>query len=343
MMRMMVCLDGSELSRSVLRVARPLAWRTDADVRVAQVIDSRDVDWVPAAMFAASAYDAGYDERIRLRERERQAVRRALEATLMRFPRGATAVVENTAAATGIIEYASQHEIDLIAMSTHCRGPLSELVFGSVTHTVIRSGVAPVLVVHPTDQTGDEGKWPTARRMKMLVCLDGSEYSHTILPAVRHLAMATGAEVELIRVITASEIPQRTVRREQLGAPPWPGFPAGIDPHIPHARYSPEYDWAAEGERIAEVRYAAAKEAERAAEEDLAADLTDFPEDTSTVVLHGDDAADSITAYASHIRADLVAMATHSRRPIAEILAGSVTDAVIRSGVAPALVVHPTR
>jgi nucleotide-binding universal stress UspA family protein len=34
-------------------------------------------------------------------------------------------------------------------MATHSRGPLRQALFGSTTEAVVRSGVAPVLLVHP--------------------------------------------------------------------------------------------------------------------------------------------------------------------------------------------------
>jgi nucleotide-binding universal stress UspA family protein len=54
-------------------------------------------------------------------------------------------------AAKTIIERAQAERPDVIVMATHGRPPVKQLLFGSTTEAVIRSGVAPVLVVHPTD------------------------------------------------------------------------------------------------------------------------------------------------------------------------------------------------
>jgi nucleotide-binding universal stress UspA family protein len=51
--------------------------------------------------------------------------------------------------AHGIIEYAKSRRPLFIAMATHGRGGLDHAVHGSVAERVIRSGVAPVLVVRP--------------------------------------------------------------------------------------------------------------------------------------------------------------------------------------------------
>jgi len=48
-----------------------------------------------------------------------------------------------------IIAAARTREVDVIVMATHSRGGLISVFFGSTTEQVVRSGVAPVLVVHP--------------------------------------------------------------------------------------------------------------------------------------------------------------------------------------------------
>jgi len=58
-------------------------------------------------------------------------------------------VVFNPDAEKAIIEYARENGPLFIAMATHGRGGISHAVQGSVTEQVIRSGVAPVLVVRP--------------------------------------------------------------------------------------------------------------------------------------------------------------------------------------------------
>jgi nucleotide-binding universal stress UspA family protein len=52
-------------------------------------------------------------------------------------------------AAKTIVQRATEEQPDVIVMATHSRGRLSHLLFGSTTEEVVRSGIAPVLVVHP--------------------------------------------------------------------------------------------------------------------------------------------------------------------------------------------------
>lgn len=46
-----------------------------------------------------------------------------------------------------ILEYAAQHQIDLIVLATHGRTGLKHLLMGSVAENVVRSATCPVLTV----------------------------------------------------------------------------------------------------------------------------------------------------------------------------------------------------
>ena len=53
-------------------------------------------------------------------------------------------------AAAVIIDRARAENADVIVMATHSSTGLKHAIFGSVAEAVVRSGVAPVLLVHPT-------------------------------------------------------------------------------------------------------------------------------------------------------------------------------------------------
>lgn len=61
-----------------------------------------------------------------------------------------TDVIEGDDIALTIAGYATKHNCDLIAMSTHGRGGVSRLVFGSVAEDVVRHVPCPVLIIRPT-------------------------------------------------------------------------------------------------------------------------------------------------------------------------------------------------
>ncbi|NOX64098.1 MAG: universal stress protein [Chloroflexi bacterium] len=58
-------------------------------------------------------------------------------------------VIEADDVAAAIVQYAREHDVDLIMMSTHGRGGLSRLVFGSVAEEVVRQAPCPVWVLRP--------------------------------------------------------------------------------------------------------------------------------------------------------------------------------------------------
>jgi nucleotide-binding universal stress UspA family protein len=50
-----------------------------------------------------------------------------------------------------IIDYATKHNIDLIAMATHGRSGLAHVLLGSVAEKVVRKAPCPVLTIkHPS-------------------------------------------------------------------------------------------------------------------------------------------------------------------------------------------------
>lgn len=50
-----------------------------------------------------------------------------------------------------IVDRAREEQVDVIVMATHSSGGILHVFFGSTTEQVVRSGVAPVLLVHPKE------------------------------------------------------------------------------------------------------------------------------------------------------------------------------------------------
>jgi nucleotide-binding universal stress UspA family protein len=83
------------------------------------------------------------------------AARRQMDDTITADDRTSFAVVPVVrsagSAASDIVEYARAHNIDLIVMGTHGRGPIQHLFMGSVAEKVVRAAPCPVLTVR-TDE-----------------------------------------------------------------------------------------------------------------------------------------------------------------------------------------------
>ncbi|MEX1252917.1 MAG: universal stress protein [Dehalococcoidia bacterium] len=171
---------------------------------------------------------------------------------------------------------------------------------------------------------------------KVLVPVDGSDLSEEVLPVVAELLAGTTADVTLF---IAGEEPQATRRRRPglRQALPLGGIaaPGGISPGVLPA---------------APPAYAESKGQAIARRED---ELLGYLDNVGKVLLktgrpvhaavHFGNPAAEIVAFAKKERFDLIAMATHGRSGLSETLHGSVTAEVVRSGVAPVLVVRPKR
>jgi len=105
------------------------------------------IDGVPAAPLVSRDMDSeGDEERTALESTtlERTAARiRLLELTVD------TRVVIDARPAHAIVDFASRHHIDLIAMTTHGRGALQRLVAGSVAEAVLHTASAHMLLYRP--------------------------------------------------------------------------------------------------------------------------------------------------------------------------------------------------
>jgi len=58
-----------------------------------------------------------------------------------------TVAIEQDVTADAIVNYAKEHDMDLIVMTTHGRSGFSRLVFGSVAESVVRQTPCPVLLI----------------------------------------------------------------------------------------------------------------------------------------------------------------------------------------------------
>jgi nucleotide-binding universal stress UspA family protein len=166
--------------------------------------------------------------------------------------------------------------------------------------------------------------------MKVLVPLDGSPTAAAVLPAVQRLVeLIPGTEIHLLTVLDPRQAHgsgDHEVSAERPSAAGSRG-PVLLDP-LP---------------RIVESHGEAMERLDREAQEALTAVALGPLAGVSTVshVLWARNAAGKIVAVAAEVDADAIAMATHGHSGISHLLAGSVTDAVIRTAGRPVIVVGP--
>jgi nucleotide-binding universal stress UspA family protein len=108
----------------LLRVVSPLSWEVSSEA-----YDPHPADVSPLSL------DAVAMELDRLADGMREQGHEV-----------ATRVESGTSPATVILDYAKEHDVDLIALGTAGAGPLRRLLLGSVSDKLIRGAEAPVLV-----------------------------------------------------------------------------------------------------------------------------------------------------------------------------------------------------
>lgn len=139
--RILVTLDGSDLSTAAIPVAAQIAHGLGAHVTLLRV--------VPPPRRATAPTDAGdLLSLVDLEERQAEHELRAQEAAFAGLPIERVVLVAMHPAEE-IIGWLRAHPVAFVVMATHGHGGLHHLLAGSVTEAVLRSGLAPVIAVRP--------------------------------------------------------------------------------------------------------------------------------------------------------------------------------------------------
>lgn len=146
--RILLTLDGSPLAALAIPHAAALARAFSAEITVLRVIGDlhdRGLHHVPESLLAeVQAYTEALQERwIAEIARDQQAI----VADLIAEGVQATAAVEQGDPADTILNYAAEHQSELIVMSTHGRTGVRRFLYGSVAEKVLQGAVCPVLLI----------------------------------------------------------------------------------------------------------------------------------------------------------------------------------------------------
>lgn len=151
---------------------------------------------------------------------------------------------------------------------------------------------------------GSEGRWEAGQPCRVLVALDGSDLAREALGPASELARALSAELLLVRVV----------------APPSYVYPSAY----------PYLDQQLQAELAEAERYL----------EGVATELRAQGLAVARCVAVGSPAS-TIVGVAREQRADLIAMATHSRGGLARLVMGSVATGTVQRAEVPVLLVRP--
>lgn len=298
---LLVPLDGSEFSERTLGLAQGLAKATGASLHLAHVHVPHPPDHLLSnTQFHYEGLDLEeYEARHRAEEEE------YLAGVLAQM--GGESPADSTLLEGHVAEEVARHAdevgADMILITTHGHTGVSRMWLGSVADALIRLTHLPLLVIHPAQGGHVPDDVLTFRHI--MVPLDGSELSASILTAVADVAKASGARITLVHVVSSSAV---------LGARIFPLLPDDITPALERA-----------------VEYLEAK-AEVLRAEGLAVD---------THVEEHEAPGRALAGVADKLDADLVALATHGYGGLKRALLGSVADKVLRSCPLPLLVQRP--
>lgn len=145
----LVTLDGSPLAEQVLVHATRLGTLVDASYTLARVVSPMLVTGYAPAPEGMLLDSARGPELELLIEDAELYLEEAASPLRDRGLRVETQVVVEMQPAVGILEFARERAVDLVAMATHGRRGISRLVLGSVADKVLRGTRGPILLYRP--------------------------------------------------------------------------------------------------------------------------------------------------------------------------------------------------
>jgi nucleotide-binding universal stress UspA family protein len=306
--KMLVPLDGSELSEVVFPYAKELAARMGLEVVLLHVAS-------PALHIFAPMQKA-YVERAAALIR-RQAKEAQEKSGVPKEGKGLKVkgeVVEGDSA-DEILRYAAENSADLILMATHGRSEPKRWAMGSIADKVSRTSTIPVWLVRAgLDEEKPFDQWPSRT---LIVPLDGSELAEAVLPHVEALVKQQGTEPFDIILLRVSEPPTTPF----YYAPELSGVPLNWGEYVDQA-VAKDKEMAAE--------YLAGTEKK----------LKDAGIKAKSEVLVGK-AADEIITYLTNRACSIIVMATHGRSGVKRWVYGSVVQDVLLGVSCPVLLVRP--
>ena len=141
--QILVPTDFSETSEVAAKYARALAQAFGADLHLMHVLENPYASYDPLSFTPPINF---FEE---LEAQTRDRLMRLLADWEPVHPH-VDVVTTRGSAFIEIIQYAKEHNIDLIVLGTHGRGPIAHMLMGSVAEKIVRKAPCPVLTVrHP--------------------------------------------------------------------------------------------------------------------------------------------------------------------------------------------------
>ena len=189
--KIVVPLDGSQLSEGVLPYARSFSKALKIPVELLQVIEPETI-----SAFTDLRHDR-YVDTVEAGLRSSSLDYLGPVAGSFPDPLSVDCSVQIGNPAEVIVDKGSAQAGALIAMATHGRSGIRRWLLGSVAEKVLRATTNHLLLVRPKDQSGTSG---VARLERVLVPLDGSPLAEQAFSPVAILSKKMNLEVVLLQV-----------------------------------------------------------------------------------------------------------------------------------------------
>lgn len=185
--KILVPLDGSELAEVTLWYAEGLAGRMRSAITLLIVISPEDL----TSRYMYDCYLKEISNRTKVNAEERGVGKKGGEIKV-------DYEILKGNAAEEIVDYANKAKINLIIMSTQGRSGVRRWALGNVANKVLRATRKPVLLIRAKGAKPDVYRESLA---KVLVPVDGSSESESILRYVTYMATKLNLEVTLFHVL----------------------------------------------------------------------------------------------------------------------------------------------
>ena len=285
--KILVPTDFSPNSYMAVEVANELACRYRADVTLLYV----DATHEYLVLDLASSGEA--------EEREFEMHHFEEAKGLMDAAIDVELAVERGTAHTKIVEFARDHEFDVIAMATHGRSGIPRMLLGSTTEKVVRSSECPVLLIHPEDERKTSHVLEDLDRV--ILPTDLSEVSNRALDSA--VALARKFEAKLVLTHVVEPLAHLAFAAADPTANP---YPQGI---------------------------------EEATEQAIKKLHASVPDDVDVEVVKREGLVHGEICALGREPGSLIVMASHGHTGVQRWLLGSVTDRVVRTAECPVWVV----
>lgn len=188
--KILVALDGSQLSEAILPYVRFIAAKLKVPLELLHVVD------IETPRSSSAEQQIRHQNVVAAEQRNSMNYLQKIAGSFAGL--GATdCVVEIGKPGEVIVDRAARDARSLIAMTTHGRSGFNRWLLGSIADKVLHAAANPLLLVRATDESKNITEPPLK---SIMVALDGSPLAEIVLPHAAELAAKMAVGVVLTRV-----------------------------------------------------------------------------------------------------------------------------------------------